>query len=70
MFSIFPFIVHVCSYYVYRLKMRADHMVEAVFHSLINLIQNSAKIMASSGYTACLFVIKVGWVDSNEGRFW
>ena len=42
-----------------NLGNRFDHCAEAIFPTLIALIQNSAKIMASSGLVAITLIIQV-----------
>uniref|UniRef100_A0A914W2I6 TOG domain-containing protein n=1 Tax=Plectus sambesii TaxID=2011161 RepID=A0A914W2I6_9BILA len=44
--------------YAERLELKLERLVEAVFHVLINLIQNSAKVMATSGLVACRYIIQ------------
>ncbi len=52
------------SYFSERLGCRLEHFSETVFHVLINLIQNSAKVMATSGLITCRFIIKVNFTHS------
>ncbi|XP_074623804.1 CLIP-associating protein 1-like isoform X2 [Acropora palmata] len=46
------------SYLSTMLKSKFDHTAEAVLPTLINLIPNSAKIMATSGHACICFILK------------
>lgn len=39
--------------------MKMERIADAVFPVLINLIQNSAKVMSTSGLIACRYIIRV-----------
>lgn len=41
-----------------RLGVKFDHFAESIFHSLIELIPNSAKVIASSGLVAIRFILE------------
>jgi hypothetical protein len=51
-----------CRFYTERLELKLERLVEAIFHVLINLIQNCAKVMATSGLVACRYIIQVSCV--------
>ena len=53
------FILSLFRYLSQELRNRFDHFAEVVVPNLINLLANSAKIMATSGNTALVFIIKV-----------
>lgn len=42
-----------------QLRNRFDHFAEAVLVNLINVIPNSAKIMATAGIVSIRFIIQV-----------
>jgi len=43
-----------------QLSREFDHFAEAILPALIQLIPNTAKIMATSGTTALRFIVQVG----------
>ena len=53
-----------CRYYSQQLGTRFDHSAETLLQALINLIPNSAKIMATSGLTCIRFLLQV-WAMSR-----
>lgn len=47
---------------------RFEHLAEVLLPHLINLIPNSAKVMASSGVTCIYFIIQVSfWILMGAG---
>lgn len=54
--------VFIPSYLSQQLGTKFDHFAESVLPSLINLIPNSAKVMATSGIVSIRFIMQVGHV--------
>ena len=61
------FHVHVlfcCRFYAQNMESQLEKFCEMLLPGLINLVPNSAKVMASSASTALKFIIQVGTVSS------
>jgi hypothetical protein len=46
-------------YITEKLKMKSEAFCDAIFTALINLMSTSAKVMSTSGFVACTFIVKV-----------
>lgn len=46
------------SYFSQTLGLKFDHAAEMLLQTIINLIQNSAKVMATAGFTCVRFIIQ------------